>query len=436
MNVTPYLSWLKQSPLRWLFFACLGLLLTILPGCFTPPAPGGPEIEFWTMQLQPKFTDYFNQLIQEFEAAHEGVRIRWVDVPWTAMQSRILTSISAGTAPDVVNLNPDFASQLAARNAWLDLDEKIPVDIRAKYLPNIWAATTVDGQSFGIPWYLTSRITIYNQKLLEQAGVTKPPQTFAELAAIAPAVKQATGHYAFFMTMVPEDSAELMESMVQMGVQLVDSEGKAAFNTPAGKAAFEYWETMYRQGFIPPQVLTEGHRQGIELYQSGQSAVLMSSPEFLNTVAINSPDIAQVSRVSPQLTGATGKKNVAVMNLVIPRSTDQPDLAVEFALFVTNNENQLAFAKAANVLPSTLAALEDPFFKDTGANATPIDQARAVSASQMTQAEVLIPAVADVKQLQRVLYENLQAVLLNRKTIDQALLEAETAWNQRQATRP
>lgn len=387
------------------------------------------------MQLQPKFTDYFNQLIQEFEADHEGVRIRWVDVPWTAMQSRILTSISAGTAPDVVNLNPDFASQLAARNAWLDLDEKIPPEVKEQYLPNIWAATTVDGQSFGIPWYLTSRITIYNQELLDQAGIPRPPQTFAELAEIAPAVKQATGKYAFFITMVPEDSAELMESMVQMGVELVDDQGKAAFNTPAGKAAFQYWLDLYRQGLIPPQVLTEGHRQGIELYQSGQSAVLMSSPEFLNTVAINSPDIAQVSSVSTQLTGDTGKKNVAVMNLVIPRSTDQPDLAVEFALFVTNNTNQLAFAKAANVLPSTIAALGDPFFQESNADASPSDRARAVSASQMTQAEVLIPPVADVKQLQRTLYENLQAVLLERKTIDQALTDAEETWNQRQASR-
>lgn len=383
------------------------------------------------MQLQPKFTDYFNTLIAKFEAQHSGVKVRWVDVPWTAMQSKILTAVSARTAPDVVNLNPDFASQLAARNAWLNLNDYVPAAVRQSYLPKIWEATTLDGQSFAVPWYLTSRITIYNQDLLKAAGVETPPQTYAELATVAKAVKEKTGKYAFFITMVPEDSAELMESMVQMGVTLVDDEGRAAFNSPEGRAAFQYWVDLYRQGLLPPQVLTEGHRQGIELYQSGQTALLMTSPEFLNTIATNAPTIAAVSAPAPQLTGETGKKNVAVMNLLVPRQTQHPDLAVEFALFVTNNENQLAFAKAANVLPSTQAALDDPYFQSVGATATPVERARAVSAAQMSQAQVLIPPVRDIKQLQRLLYENLQAVLLERKTIDQALNDAATAWNSR-----
>jgi putative chitobiose transport system substrate-binding protein len=45
--------------------------------------------------------------------------VRWVDIPWADMQSKILTAVAAGTAPDVVNLNPDFAAQLASKNAWL-----------------------------------------------------------------------------------------------------------------------------------------------------------------------------------------------------------------------------------------------------------------------------------------------------------------------------
>jgi len=60
-----------------------------------------------------------------------------------------------------------------------------------------------------------------------------------------------------------------------------------------------------------------------------------------------------------------------------------------------------------------------------------VERARAVSAAQMSQAQVLIPPVRDIKQLQRLLYENLQAVLLERKTIDQALNDAATAWNSR-----
>lgn len=417
-------------------FACLGLLLSWLVSC-SPGTPNGstssaaPEVEFWTMQLQPQFTDYFNKLIADFEKENPGVTVKWVDVPWADMQSKILTAVSAKTAPDVVNLNPDFAAQLAGRNAWLTLDDQIAPEVRQQYLPKIWAANMLDGKTFGVPWYLTTSVAIYNTDLLKQAGVAQPPTTYAELAQVAKQVKEKTGKYAFFVTFVPADSAEVLQSLVQMGVQLVDAEGKAAFNTPEGRAAFQYWTDLYQQDLLPKEVLTQGHRRAIELYQSGETAILSSGPQFLKTIEKNAPAIAKVSTSSTQITGSTGKKSVAVMNLVIPRATDQPDAAVKFALYVTNNANQLEFAKAANVLPSTNAALEDAYFASGAEGSDPADKARAVSANQMQDAEVLLPALKDVKELQQIIYDNLQAAMLKEKTVDQALTDAATEWDDR-----
>lgn len=422
---------------RFGMFALLGVLLSWVVSCGGGPAPSGtgqsttgkPELEFWTMQLAPQFNDYFKDLTARFEQENPGIKVRWVDVPWTAMESKILTAVSAKTAPDVVNLNPNFASQLAARNAWLNLDEKITPEMRQTYLPNIWKASVLDGKSFGIPWYLTTRVMIYNQDLLKQAGLIKPPATYAELAQAAKQIKEKTGKYAFFATVVPEDSAEVLESFVQMGVQLMDAQGKAAFNSPKGKAAFQYWVDLYKNGLLPPEALTEGHRHAIDLYQQGSTAMLASGAEFLNTIAKNAPTIAKASASAPQLTGETGKKNVAVMNLVIPKDSDQPEMALKFALFITNNANQLTFAKAANVLPSTNQALQDSYFKTAPASATPVDQARIVSASQLKDAEVLIPAAKGVKQLQKIVYDNLQAAMLGQKTVDQAIADAAQEWD-------
>jgi putative chitobiose transport system substrate-binding protein len=117
------------------------------------------------------------------------------------------------------------------------------------------------------------------------------------------------------------------------------------------------------------------------------------------------------------------------MNVVIPRDTKQPDAAVKFALFVTNDQNQLAFAKSANVLPSTVKALGDSYFKNIPANASVYDQSRAISAAQMQQAEVLTPTLKNFNVLQKVIYENLQAAMLGEKTVDQAVGDAEKEWN-------
>ncbi|MEB3247710.1 MAG: sugar ABC transporter substrate-binding protein [Merismopediaceae bacterium] len=419
---------------KLLLWGLCGLALSWLISCQAPSTNNTDNsagaIQFWTMQLQPERTPFFNQLIANFEKENAGVKVNWVDIPWEAMESKILTAVSANTAPDVVNLNPLFASQLAAKNAWLPLNDQVDPAIQAQYLPKMWEANSLDGSTFGLPWYLTTRITIYNQDLLKKAGISKPPATYEELAQVAKTVKEKTGKYAFFITFSPGDSAEVLESFVQMGVTLVDDKGQAAFNTPAGKAAFQYWVDLYQQGLLPPEVLTQGHRRAMELYQAGETALLGSGAEFLKNIETNAPTIAKVSATAPQISGKTGKKNVAVMNLTIPRRTKSPQEALKYALFVTNSDNQLAFAKEANVLPSTQAAIAQ-YIEDLKASKekSAVQQARQVSAEQLKDAEVLIPPMKNLNVLKKAIYENLAAAMLKQKTVDQALEEAAQTWN-------
>lgn len=419
---------------RWGIGGLCGLLLAMGVSCAKPAVQSGTnsvrEVEFWTMQLQPQFTDYFNQLIAEYERENPGVKIRWVDVPWSAMENKILASVSAKTAPDVVNLNPVFASLLAGRNAWMDLQPKVSPEVVSLYLPNIWKAGNFHGKQVAIPWYLTTQILIYNTDLLKQAEISQPPKNFTELAEVAKKVKEKTGKYAFFVTFVPEDSSEVLESFVMMGVPLVNAQGKAGFNTVEGRAVFKYWVDLYKNGWLPKEVLTQGHRRAIELYQAGEIALLSTGPQFLKTIEKNAPSLAKVSQSASQITGKTDKKTVAVMNLLIPRDTDQPEESVKFALYVTNGKNQLQFAKLGNVLPSTVETLKESYFQKVPENATPQDRARIVSANQMKDADVLIPNLTNMTRLKKAIYENLQAAMLDQKSIEQAVTDAAKTWDE------
>ncbi|NJN75917.1 MAG: sugar ABC transporter substrate-binding protein [Synechococcaceae cyanobacterium RL_1_2] len=415
----------------WAMVLCSLTTLTIA-GCGgngNPSSNGSQEVEFWTMQLQPKFNDYFTQLNQNFTQSHGNTEILWVDVPWSAMESKILTSVSAQTAPDVVNLNPSFASTLAGDGAWLDLDEQLSPESKSLYLPKVWKANVIDDVTFGLPWYITTRVTFFNQELLAQTSYQQPPQTFSELAAFAKELKEKTGKYALFVSFVPGDSGEVLESLVQMGVTLINDQELAAFNSPEGKAAFQFWVDLYQQQLLPPEVLTQGHQEAIALYQSGQVALLSAGPEFSNTIETNAPQIAANSGVAPQITGNTKKKAVAVMNLVIPKDTDQPQKALNYALFVTNDQNQLAFAKQAKVLPSTEKALTQLITELSTEKSEGFTAATLVSAKQLVDGEVLLPPIKNLNLLQKIIYENLQQAMLGEKTVDQAIADAETEWN-------
>ena len=356
------------------------------------------------------------------------------------MERKLLASVYARTAPDLVNLNPIFATGLASKGGLLDLNTVLPPGSSEAYLPGVWASGQLGGEQFAIPWYLTTRLTIANGRLLRQAGLGAPPRRWREVPAYAEAIRRRTGRYALFVTVVPEDSAELLESLVQMGVRLLDKEHRAAFLSPAGREAFAFWSHLYREGLLPREVVSQGYRRAIELYQAGDLAQVASGPDFLRNLQTNAPGIAAVSAPHPPLTGPSGHSNVAVMNLVVPKGSGVPQAAVDLALFLTNAPNQLTFAQAARVLPSSRAALvelERRLRAETPQ--TPQErlvlEARLLAVGALASARVLVPPTPGLKRLQTILYTNLQQAMLGHLSSDQALEAAAREWNRYAAAR-
>ncbi|MBD2422176.1 extracellular solute-binding protein [Cyanobium sp. FACHB-13342] len=439
---------MARDPGRRRFLQLLGgssaaaLLAAGLGSCGRSGGDSGERVlNFWTLDLAPKFNGYLQGLIAAWEHQNPGLRVRWTDVPWSSVERKLLAAVFARTAPDLVNLNPPFAANLASKGGLRDLSTVLPAGAAEAYLPAIWEAGREPvggqgaGQQFAIPWYLTARITMANRRLLERAGFEAPPRHWHEVPAYAEAVRRRTGRYALFVTVVPDDSAELLETLVQMGVQLLGDDHRAAFNSEAGRRAFAFWSDLYRRGLLPREVVSQGYRRAIELYQSGDLAQVATGPDFLRNLQTNAPGIAAVTAPFAPLTGAGGEANVAVMNLVVPQQSALAAEAARFALHLTNGPNQLAFAEQARVLPSNrqaLQQLEASLGAASGAG-TPQEQlvqrARLLSAQTLRRARVLVPASPGVKRLQAIVYTQLQRAMLGQVDSDVALAAAADEWN-------
>jgi putative chitobiose transport system substrate-binding protein len=408
------------------------------------PAPATPTLQLWTLDLAPKFTAYIEAVLADWQRQRppgSPMGVRWSDVPWSSVERKLLAAVYARTAPDLVNLNPLFATGLASRGGLLDLNTVLPADAAEAYLPGVWASGRLGGEQFAIPWYLTTRLTMANQRLLRQAGMDAPPGRWREVPAYAAAMRRRTGRYALFVTVVPEDSAELLESFVQMGVRLLDDQHQAAFLSPAGRQAFAFWSELYQKGLLPREVVSQGYRRAIELYQAGDLAQVASGPDFLRNLQTNAPGIAAVTTPHPPLRGLGDHTNVAVMNLVVPRRSTVAAAAADLALFLTNAPNQLRFAEAARVLPSSreaLAALErglrrvqTPGTSEEGR----VLKARLLAVQSLATARVLVPPTPGLKRLQTILYTQLQRAMLGQVSSDQALEVAAREWNRYAAAR-
>ncbi|WP_051254987.1 ABC transporter substrate-binding protein [Pontibacillus marinus] len=389
---------------------------------------GKKEIEFWTMQLKPTFTDYIEGVISDFEKENPNISIKWVDVPAADLEKKILSAVSSNTAPDVVNLNPTFGSKIAALDGLVNMDEALSDEQKSRYVQGAWKANQLNGNTFAIPWYLNTEVTLNNKAIYEEAGLdpNKPPKTYEKAMEYAKTVKEETGKYGYYPSL---DLSLVLQHMVKMGADLTNEEGtKAAFNTQEGLNTFKYFTELYKNDLIPREALTGDQRETIDMYSSGQVGFFAGS-NFITQIKKNAPDVYDQTFASQSITGKSGKVTLSVQNVVVPNQTKHQDAAVKFALFLTNAKNQLAFTKLVPILPSAKSALDDPYFSELPEDATATDQVRITAANQLDKAEVLIPPMENYNKLKDAMHDAISAAMLEEMSPQEALDQAEKEWN-------
>jgi putative chitobiose transport system substrate-binding protein len=407
---------------RWLVGAGAGALLA-LPAW--QARASGREIAFWTMQLSPHHDEYVRGLIGAFERRHAGVRVKWVDVPWSEMERKALTAIAAGTAPDVVNLNPQFSAKLAELGALQEPERFLSPDQVASYLPSTWAASRLGGRTFALPWYVTSNITLCNRALLDRAAVAAP-RDWSALLEMAPLLRERTGQYAYFTALDGSAALEMLAATraPQLALFTADQCG-AAFDNADGRAFFQAFGELYQRQWVPRNVLTEGHRTAVTMFLSGQVAMVSTGMQFLAQVRNANPGLYPQVQVAAQL--GAGRPNLAVMNLAVPTASRHPELAFAFAAFVTDAHNQLALARRVPVLPSSAASYDDALFTQPGGDAV-LDAARSLTVRQVREGTVLVPPVRRYSRLRASFVRALQSTMLGRQAPADAVRTVAREW--------
>ena len=408
------------------------LLLSVMFGvssCQKKPVKAEKtEITFWTLQLSD-FSDYINDVISQYENTHPNVKIKWIDVPYSEGEKRALAAVMSNDVPDLINMNPGFGATLASKGALLDIKNYVSKEDYNKYLPESWQASSVSGMTFGIPWYITSSITIYNKQILNNAGITdyNSVKTYEDLGKLAPIIKKKTNNFVLMPSLT--ESGYMLKLFNKYNVSIVDkTEKKALFNTPEAVRVLSFWTNMYRNKYIPAESITEGHRSALEKYQAGETAFIVAGANFLKIIKENAPKIYKISGVSPQIVGSNGKVDFALMNLVVPKKSKNPEIAIDFALFLTNNKNQLRFCKLVPILPSTKETLDSDFFKKAESNDLAV-KGRIISAQQLKNLLTSPPQLRDQKDLDEIIDNATQQALLKEKTPKDALKQAVKDWN-------
>lgn len=373
------------------------------------------EVVFWSLQMGT-FSDYMQPLITEFETQNPDVKIKWIDVPYAEGEKRTLASILSNTPPDLVNLTPDFSSILAQKQAL----EYVDCTALKDYNKQIIEILKYDGKCYAIPFYATSALTLYNKQILEQAGIQSLPKSYDDLFGIASKIKEKTGAFVTMPTLTENDT--FLKILNKYDVNNPDK-----VVSDKAQKIFASYKKLYQEDLIPKESITQNHQEALEKYMSGQIAFIQSGANFLNIVKENAPQLYTHTDISEQFVGDNGKYDVSVMNLIIPVKAKNKDGALKFALFLTNQKNQVELAKLTSILPVNNLALEDDYFK--AANATDkIAKARFVSASQLSNLQTPIKFLKNQKEILTLLNSTVQQIVLDKVAIEEGLSQMQRQW--------
>jgi putative chitobiose transport system substrate-binding protein len=363
--------------------------------------------------------------MKEYESQNPHVELNWVDLPQSASRQKLMAGIAAGEPPDLVNTSTEFALILAQYGAITKLSDMLTPDETSRYFPNLWKSTEYEGGVYAFPWYVTTKVVMYNKELLSEAGLDpeQPPETLEDLDQFARQVSQKTDA----VGLMP--SIRIWNDWAMEGAPIVDRETlEPLFTDPESVAVLERYHRLYEDKVMPPETLTEGHRGALDRYKAGSLAFLEAGPQFLLRIKADAPSVYKATGVAPMPRTKTDTLPAATMSFVVPRSVKHKEEAVKLGLFLTSPKAQLEFCKLVPILPSTVESAKDPFFETGGDDPLQAEAVR-ISLSQLPRARDFNLGLPRQKDLMRSLQNAVEQAIRGEKTTAEALGEAAIAWD-------
>ena len=361
------------------------------------------ELVFWTLQLGT-FDKYINGVIKEFEELNPDIKIKWVDVPYSEGEKRTLAALLSDNPPDLINLTPDFSALAAQRGALFEIPEKE----MENYPQSLYDSLSYNGKFYAIPFYLTSAVTYANKKLMQEGKIYSVPTTYDEMYSQSSKIKLLKNTYTDMPALTENDT--FLKILIKNDIDILSEKEKDKLIS-----IYKDYRKYYLEGYIPKESLSQGHREALEKYMSGQIVFLQAGANFLNIIKENAPEVYANTEISYQLTGNSGKYDFSVMNFIIPLKAKQKENALKFAMFITNEKNQLEFAKLTSVLPANKYALKNPYFNQKN---TKEEKARFISALQINNLGKIFNETENKKNIINLLNTTTGRILSENKNVE------------------
>ena len=236
---------------------------------------GAQPVRFQFSVPEPKRTALVESLAHRFNQSQKEFEVKVEFVPQAQARQKLITSIAAGTPPDVAQVWDNWVGEFDGMNAVEDLTPKVRDWSGYKdVLPLAWETVTVKKRILSFPWVVTNDGVYWRTDRAKEYGA-KPPKddwSFDDFLAYAKTMtKPDKNQYGFGMR--GQGTWAVLyatEFMYANGAQVLGKDGKVAINSKEAAEALDWYLDLFRKHKVcPPSVPTDGWRGIVEGFGRG-----------------------------------------------------------------------------------------------------------------------------------------------------------------------
>jgi multiple sugar transport system substrate-binding protein len=342
--------------------AAVALLLPFL-GC-RAPSDGSTVIEFWAMGREG---EAIQSMVSDFERRAPGIRVRVQQIPWSAAHEKLLTAYVGDAMPDVFQAGNTWIPEFVALNAVEPLDTWIArsSSVRADdYFPGILDTNIIDTATYGLPWYVDTRLLFLRTDMLRQAGETEPPTTWASWLDVMQRIKERGGpsDYAILLPMTEWQPPVILA--LQLNATLLrDHAQYANFQDAPFRQAFGFYLSLFSRGLAP----RAGQAEVANLYQDFANAyfsMYISGPwnigEFTRRLPASMAGKWSTAPLPAPGGDGPGVSLAGGASLVIVRNCPRKAAAWRWIEYLSEPAQQTRLYRLIGDLPARKSAWADP----------------------------------------------------------------------------
>ncbi|MGW4048130.1 sugar ABC transporter substrate-binding protein [Streptomyces sp. NPDC004721] len=342
--------------------AATGSIALTLVSAFTLTACGGSggagaaadakqTLTVWAMGTEG---EKLGDVAKEYEKTHSHITIKVTPVGWDVAHQKLVAAAAARKLPDVMQMGGTYLSEFA------DMGALEPVDTKTfhegDFFPAAWQQGSYDGKTYGVPWYVDTRVLFYRTDLAEKAGLKGAPATMADLQKAAEAYQTKAGtKWGLYIQSRGLDTVQsFYPFLYSAGGAVLDDDGKPVVNSAEAVHALENYASYPDKG-LSSKSAPPGY-DPLKDFNTGAVPMFFGGPWIMGLLDENYPDLKGKWAVAAVPADKASVSVAGGSSLAVSADSDHKAAAQEFIQYLTDAKGQADWFDRTKDLPANTAA--------------------------------------------------------------------------------